>query len=77
MAGTVPTTTLSAVQVKAPKQESITIRVLDVNGRIAFMSKGMPGQTFRFGEQLKMGTYLVEIRQGEEVKTLKAVKVRQ
>ncbi len=70
-----PTGNVFNVKVKAPKQESISIRVLDVNGKTAFMSKGMPGQVFHFGEQLNAGTYLVEVRQGEEVKTVKAVKV--
>ena len=72
-----PTGNVFNITVKAPKQESINIRVLDVNGRTAFMSKGMPGQVFHFGEQLKAGTYLVEVRQGDDVKTVKAVKVKQ
>ncbi len=70
-----PTGNVFNVQVKAPKKESISLRVLDVNGKTAFAAKGMPGQIFHFGEQLKAGTYLVEVRQGEEVKTVKAVKV--
>ncbi len=70
-----PTGNVFNVQVKAPKHESINIRVLDVNGKTAYAAKGMPGQVFHFGEQLKAGTYLVEVRQGEEVKTVKAVKV--
>ena len=64
------------LKVKALKQESISIRVIDVNGKTAFVTKGKPGQIFTFGEQLISGTYLVEVRQGEEVKTLKAVKVK-
>ena len=52
------------------------IRVLDVNGKTLFADKGLPNQSFRFGESFISGTYLVEIRQGEEVKTLKAVKAR-
>ena len=70
-----PTGNVFNVQVKAPKKESISLRVLDVNGKTAFAAKGMPGQIFHFGEQLKAGTYMVEVRQGEEVKTVKAVKV--
>lgn len=69
-----PTGNVFNVRVKAPKQESINIRVLDVNGRTVFSFKGMPNQVFHFGELLKSGTYLVEVRQGEEVKLMKAVK---
>ncbi len=71
-----PTGKFFNVQVKTPKQESISIRVLDVNGKVAYSSKGMPEQVFRFGEQLVSGIYLVEIRQGEEVIALKAVKMK-
>ncbi len=71
-----PTGSIFNVRVKSTKRESVSIRVLNVNGKTAFASKGMPGQTFTFGEQLNSGTYLVEVRQGDEVKTLKAVKVK-
>ncbi len=71
-----PTGNVFNLKVKAQKQEIISIHVLDVNGKTAFVSKGTPGQTFSFGEQLISGTYLVEVRQGEEVKTIKAVKIK-
>ena len=71
-----PTGNLFNIQVKTPKQEGITIRVLDVTGRTAYTTKSMPNQNIRFGEQLIPGTYLVEARQGNEVKTMIAVKMR-
>lgn len=71
-----PTGNIFYVMVKSTSKENINIRVLDVNGKTAFASRGKSGQTFTFGEQLTAGTYLVEVRQGEEVKTLKAVKVK-
>ncbi len=71
-----PTSNVFNVRIKTPKQESISIRVLDVNGKTALASKRMPGQNFTFGEQLTAGTYMVEVRQGEEVRTLKIVKMR-
>ena len=64
------------VKVKAPKEKSIMLRVFDVNGRTAYTTKGMPGQIFHFGEQLRLGTYLVEVKQGNEVNTIKVVKIK-
>lgn len=71
-----PTANLFNLKVKSPIKERISIRVLDVNGKTAFVSNCKPGQTLIFGEQLISGTYLVEVRQGNEVKTIKAVKVK-
>ena len=63
--------------VHTPKQqEAITIRIFDEYGKIVQTTKGMPEQTIRFGDNFISGTYMVEVRQGEVLKTLKAVKVR-
>ena len=52
----------------------VTIRLIDALGRSVYHAKGNVEQSFRFGNQLSNGLYLVEIRQGDEVKTVKAVK---
>ncbi len=62
------------LQVNASKKDIISIRILDVNGKSVYTTKGLPGQTFKFGESYMKGVYLVEVRQGNEIKTLKAVK---
>ena len=56
--------------------KSISLRVLDMNGKTVYESTGNAEQPFRFGENLVTGLYLVEVRQGSDVKTLKAVKVK-
>ncbi len=56
--------------------QSVTIRVMDAVGRSVYKAKGQVGQSFRFGDQLSNGLYLVEVRQGDEVRTVKAVKGR-
>ena len=53
----------------------ITIRVLDVNGKNLYITKGQPEQSLRFGSSFGSGLYFVEVRQGDEVKTVKAVKL--
>ncbi len=55
-------------------RQPVSIRVMDATGRSMYETKGLPGQAFRFGEQLLAGVYLVEIKQGDEVRIMKAVK---
>ena len=62
--------------VHAPKQDALSIRIFDVNGKIVHTVKGMPEQTIRFGEGFTSGTYMVEVRQGLDLKTVKAIKIR-
>ncbi len=62
------------LQVNSTKKESVQIRVMDVNGRTVHTIKGITEKMYRFGEQFAPGLYMIEVRQGEEAKTLKAVK---
>lgn len=57
--------------VQSPLPQPVEINVTDAMGRIIYRTKGMPQQTFRFGEKFANGIYIVEIRQGKEVKNLK------
>ena len=54
--------------------QAVNIRVVDVNGKVVYETKGQPEQSFRFGERFSNGMYLIEVRQGDELKTIKAVK---
>ena len=51
-------------------------RVLDINGRTVYQQKGSAEQSFKFGAALISGMYLVEVRQGDEMQTVKAVKIK-
>ena len=61
--------------VQCARKDQIDIRVIDLNGRTAYRAKGIPGQKLKFGEQLMSGIYFVEISHGNEVKTVKALKI--
>lgn len=50
------------------------IRVLNAEGRNVYSAKGVADQSFIFGEKLSNGIYTIEVRQGDEVKIMKAVK---
>ncbi len=58
------------------KKDAIQVRVTDVSGKNLYATKGLPEQTIRFGEGFIPGTYLIEVRQGDIVKTLKAIKIK-
>ena len=69
-----PSTNIFNMIIRSNSKEAINIRVLDANGRIAYKTTGNVEQTYNFGENLANGLYLVEVRQGEKVKTVKAIK---
>ena len=64
------------LKAKSNSTQQLTIRVIDANGRTVYETKGPPDQLYKFGETLNNGLYLIEVRQGDKVKTLKAVKGR-
>jgi hypothetical protein len=71
-----PSNNYFTLRVKASTQEALQIKVIDINGRSLFAAKGLPEQAFKFGESFAPGVYMIEVRQGEDVKTLKAVKIK-
>ncbi len=69
-----PTTNLFTLKIHADNKQTVQVRVIDINGRVVYTAKGQSDQPFEFGEQFATGTYLVEVRQGNKVKTFKAIK---
>ncbi len=53
--------------------KAATVRIFDMNGRVLYTTK-TGNQSITFGENFAPGVYMVEVRQGESVRTLKAVK---
>jgi hypothetical protein len=56
--------------------ESVWVRVMDINGKNIYQTKIKAEQTLRFGSEFAPGIYMVEVRQGNEVKMMKVVKAR-
>ena len=71
-----PTNNEFTLQLHNDKTEPVLLNVTDVNGKTMYATKGNAASTFRFGSSLAPGVYLVTIRQGEEIKSLKAVKLK-
>jgi hypothetical protein len=69
-----PTTNQFAVQVNTAATEEAVVRLLDVQGRFIKSVKVAANQTISLGSELKAGAYLLEVRQGKEVKTIRVIK---
>ena len=71
-----PSSSQFSLSARGSSQQPVFVRVVDANGRIVYDTKGQPGQTFTFGDNLSSGLYMIEVRQGDEIKTVKAVKIK-
>ena len=71
-----PTKNQFMLTAHSKSKQPVTIRITDAIGKINYENKGLPEQPFRFGEKFANGLYLIEVRQGDKVKTVKAVKGR-
>ena len=71
-----PTTNQFTLTAHSTNTQPISIRVSDAVGKMVYAATAHAEQPFRFGEKFANGLYLIEVRQGDEVKTVKAVKRR-
>ncbi len=55
-------------------KEKVSVKVMDVQGRILKTFSMMPNDRLNFGNELKAGSYLVEVIQGNQVKTMRVMK---
>ncbi|MFT3910967.1 MAG: T9SS type A sorting domain-containing protein [Ferruginibacter sp.] len=67
-----PTVSDFRLKVLTPVNEKITVRILDMQGRELKSVLVMPYQTINIGADLKAGTYLAEIKQGDNI-TIKKI----
>jgi hypothetical protein len=70
-----PTTSSYTMYVKIPlASKIIKARVMDIQGRMIKEFTFNSDQTISFGNELISGIYMVELREGDEVKTVRVVK---
>jgi len=70
-----PTTSAYQLFVKSSKpSQIIKVRVFDVQGRVFKTFAFNSSETVSFGNELKAGVYFVEVREGDEMKTIRVVK---
>ena len=69
-----PTLSYFNVKVVSGRSETVEIRVYDMLGKIVQQARGAAEQTFRLGDNIASGVYLIEVRQAGETVTTKAIK---
>jgi hypothetical protein len=69
-----PTENQFTLFVEKGNNEKIVVVVYDVLGRVVKHIEKSDSQLIRFGEDLKVGSYMVIVRQGNNTKTVKLVK---
>jgi hypothetical protein len=62
------------LQVKSTSTKTITVRIFDVQGRLIKTLEVFASDINNIGNDLKSGTYMFEITQGKEKKTVRGVK---
>jgi hypothetical protein len=69
-----PTTSQFNLQVISAGKEKVTVRILDIQGRLVRKFTVMPFETTAFGQDLKAGSYIIETTQGAEKLTKRVIK---
>ena len=69
-----PTDNYFTLDVESGSKEKIVVIVYDELGRIVKRIENSEGQFIRFGEDLKVGSYMATVRQGKNIRTVKLVK---
>jgi hypothetical protein len=60
--------------VEGNSKEKVKLSIYDNQGRLVQQIEKGYGQSIRFGEDFKTGTYIVEVRQGINRKVIKLLK---
>ena len=69
-----PTASSFNLQVITADSKEASVKIMDLQGRVIKSLVIAPYQTNNLGNELKAGVYVVETRQGNEVKTVRLVK---
>jgi hypothetical protein len=69
-----PTTNNFNVQVLSAGTEQSVVRVMDLQGRVLKTMNVSANETVNLGSDLRAGAYIVEVRQGNSVKTTRVLK---
>jgi hypothetical protein len=62
------------LSVQGDNKESVNIIVTNMFGEKVFTTKGAVNTTYRFGANWRSGTYIIQVIQGKNIKTIKVVK---
>jgi hypothetical protein len=69
-----PTQNYFNLKINSNSTDNVQIKVFDMAGKLLTVMNGSVGEIYRFGQQYTSGTYVVEVRQGDQRVTTKVVK---
>ena len=69
-----PSTGVFNVEVQSPDNESVLIKVVDMQGRLVNSIKANPNTNIKIGWELRPGIYFLEVTQGDNKKYIKILK---
>jgi hypothetical protein len=69
-----PTTSSYHLFVKSNHTSTVNARVFDAQGRLVKTFRFNSSETIAFGNEFKAGVYIIELREGKELKTVRVVK---
>jgi hypothetical protein len=70
-----PTENYFNLQVNSPNKETLEIRMYNIQGKLVQQERGSLEKTYRFGDKLVGGMYIIEVRQGTQTATIRVVKL--
>jgi len=62
------------LQVRSNKKETVEITMYDMLGKVVEVQRGAAGHTYRFGEHVVQGMYMIEVKQAGETTMIKVLK---
>jgi hypothetical protein len=71
-----PSPNFFTLTIEGNSKETVVVKVFDMAGRQMEQMRTTIEKPIRFGEVLKPGTYILEVRQGEIVSVLKVQKIK-
>jgi hypothetical protein len=69
-----PTESFFNLKVTSRSNETVEIRMFDMLGKIVQQQRSAPVQTYRFGDNVVSGMYIIEVRQAGQIATTKVMK---
>ena len=69
-----PTLDKFTLAVEFGSKENVEILITDILGRKVFQTAGRTNQTYTFGKELRQGVYVVQVKQGKDIRTFKVTK---
>jgi len=70
-----PSSNYFLLKIESSSNEKAEVRIFDLAGQILEKFTAVPGESRRFGERLRQGAYIVEVRQGNKQKTHRIIKL--